>query len=72
MEQSYAVNLDGTFHCTQQMLPGMVSAGTGKSLTCIPLRGQLWLFVNLVHYSASKAAIAGFTKSLAWRWRLTE
>jgi 3-oxoacyl-[acyl-carrier protein] reductase len=59
------VNLNGTFHCTKEVLPGMVERKYGKIVNLTSIAGTTVGFVNLVHYSASKAAIAGFTKSLA-------
>jgi 3-oxoacyl-[acyl-carrier protein] reductase len=59
------VNLDGVFHCTKAVLPQMVTRRYGKIVSVSSIAGFAVGFPNLVHYSASKAAIAGFTKSLA-------
>ncbi len=59
------VNLDGVFHCTKAVLPEMVNRKYGKIVNVASIAGAVVGFTNLVHYSASKAAIAGFTKSLA-------
>jgi len=59
------VNLDGVFHCTKAVLPTMVQRKYGKIVNIASIAGVVVGFNNLVHYSASKAAVAGFTKSLA-------
>ena len=59
------VNLDGVFHCTKIVLPSMVKQKHGKIVNLASIAGAVVGFSNLVHYSASKAGIAGFTKSLA-------
>jgi 3-oxoacyl-[acyl-carrier protein] reductase len=58
-------NLDGVFHCTQVVLPSMIKQKYGKIVNVASIAGAVVGFSNLVHYSASKAAIVGFTKSLA-------
>lgn len=58
-------NLDGVFHCTRAVLPLMVKQGYGKIVNIASVAGAFVAFTNLVHYSASKAAIVGFTRSLA-------
>ncbi len=59
------INLDGVFHCTKVVLPSMVKQKYGKIVNIASIAGTVVAFSNLVHYSASKAAVAGFTKSLA-------
>lgn len=59
------INLYGVFHCTKAFLPIMVERKYGKIVNLASIAGAVVGFTNLVHYSASKAAIAGFTKSLA-------
>jgi 3-oxoacyl-[acyl-carrier protein] reductase len=59
------VNLNGVFHCTKAVLPKMVKQKYGKIVNIASIAGAVVAFPNLVHYSASKAALAGFTKSLA-------
>lgn len=60
----FGVNVEGTYRCVQACLPGMLERGAG----CIVNVASELAFVGepeLVHYSATKAAILGFTKSLA-------
>jgi 3-oxoacyl-[acyl-carrier protein] reductase len=59
------VNLDGVFHCTKAIVPKMIERKYGKIISIASIAGAFVGFTNLVHYSASKAAIVGFTKSLA-------
>jgi 3-oxoacyl-[acyl-carrier protein] reductase len=59
------INLNGAFHCTKAVLPKMVKQKYGKIVNIASIAGPVVAFPNLVHYAASKAAIAGFTKSLA-------
>lgn len=58
------VNLNGTFYCTRATLRHMVRQRWGRIInigSVVGIRGN----VGQTNYSASKAAIIGFTKSLA-------
>jgi 3-oxoacyl-[acyl-carrier protein] reductase len=59
------INLDGNFNCTKALLPGMVAQKYGKIVNIASVAGTVVAFPYLTHYSASKAAIMGFTRSLA-------
>ncbi len=59
------INLKGVFHCTKAALPGMIKRRYGKIISISSIAGTVVGFSNLVHYSASKAGIMGFTRSLA-------
>lgn len=59
------INLNGAFHCTKAVVPKMIERKRGKIVNIASIAGAVVGFANLVHYSASKAAIVGFTKSLA-------
>jgi 3-oxoacyl-[acyl-carrier protein] reductase len=59
------VNLNGIFYVTKAFLPGMVERKYGKIVNLSSISGPFVIFTNLVHYSSSKAAIAGFTKAVA-------
>jgi 3-oxoacyl-[acyl-carrier protein] reductase len=59
------INLNGVFHCTKAVIPKMVKQRYGKIVNIASIAGAVVGFQNLTHYSASKAAITGFTKSLA-------
>ena len=58
------VNLKGTFNCTQAVLPGMIHNKSGKIINISSVWGITGASCE-VHYSASKAAVIGFTKALA-------
>jgi 2-hydroxycyclohexanecarboxyl-CoA dehydrogenase len=59
-----AVNLTGTFHCCQVVLPDMVAAGWGRivNISSSSAHGGQPL---MTHYVASKAGVIGLTKALA-------
>jgi len=59
-----AVNLTGTFHCCQAMLPDMLAAGWGRivNISSSSTHGGQPL---MTHYVASKSGVVGLTKSLA-------
>lgn len=59
------VNLNGVFHCTKAVLPEMTRQKHGRIVNIASIAGAVVGFPNLTHYSASKGAVAGFTKSLA-------
>ena len=58
------VNLNGTFHCIQAVLPGMLGAGWGRIVNISSSSahsGQPFM----AHYVAAKSAVNGLTKALA-------
>ena len=58
------VNLTGTFHCCQAVVPDMIEAGWGRIVNISSSSahgGQPFM----THYVASKAGVIGFTKALA-------
>lgn len=59
------VNLYGAFNCCKAFLPGMIDRKYGKIVNLSSISGPVVAFPNLVHYSASKGGISGFTKALA-------
>lgn len=59
------INQFGTFYFTKVFLQGMVDRKYGKIVSLSSISGPVVAFPNLVHYSATKAAISGFTKALA-------
>ena len=58
------VNVNGTFICSQAVIPAMVAAGGGHIVNLASMAGQLALRERAA-YNTSKAAIAGLTKSIA-------
>jgi NAD(P)-dependent dehydrogenase (short-subunit alcohol dehydrogenase family) len=58
------VNLDGTFHCTQSALPGMLEAGWGRVVNIASTAG-LTGYGYVSAYCAAKHAVVGLTRALA-------
>ena len=59
-----AVHVRGAFLCIRAVLPGMLARREGVIVNIASQLGQIG-GVELVHYSAAKAAIIGLTKALA-------
>jgi len=59
-----AIHLKGTFNCTKAVVQDMVNAKWGRIMSISSTAG-LGGAAGLVHYSAAKAGIVGFTKALA-------
>jgi NAD(P)-dependent dehydrogenase (short-subunit alcohol dehydrogenase family) len=59
-----AVNLDGTFHCTQVALPAMLAAGWGRIVNLASTAGLIG-YSYVTAYCAAKHAVIGLTRSLA-------
>jgi 3-oxoacyl-[acyl-carrier protein] reductase len=59
------INQFGVFYFTKTFIQGMVDHRYGKIVNISSISGPVAVFPNLVHYSTTKAAIAGFTKALA-------
>jgi NAD(P)-dependent dehydrogenase (short-subunit alcohol dehydrogenase family) len=60
----HAVNLDGTFHCTQAALPDMLAAGWGRIINIASIAG-LTGYGYIAAYCSSKHAVIGLTRALA-------
>jgi len=63
-DRMFAVNVKGAYNCTQAVLPGMIHEKYGRIVNVSSMWGISGASCE-VHYSASKAALIGFTKSLA-------
>ena len=63
-DRMIAVHLKGTFHTCRAWLPGMLRTGWGRIVNVSSVAGKEGN-PNASAYSASKAAVLGFTKSLA-------
>lgn len=59
-----AVNLTGTFICTQAALPGMLDAGYGRIINVASTAGLIG-YGYVSAYCAAKHAVVGLTRSLA-------
>lgn len=60
----FDVNVNGTFNVTKAVLPDMLSRGQGSIVNLSSVWGEKGASME-VAYSASKAAVIGFTKALA-------
>lgn len=58
------VNLNGTFNCTQAVLPYMINQKSGTIINISSMWGEVGSSCE-VAYSAAKAGVIGFTKALA-------
>ena len=64
--EEYKVNLLGTIHCVQAVLPGMLKNGNGSVVNIASLKGIPNLAtMSFPTYAASKAGVISITKSLA-------
>lgn len=63
-DQVINVNLNGVYNCSKAVIPHMVNAGYGRIVSASSINGLQGAF-GQTNYSASKAAIIGFTRSLA-------
>lgn len=59
-----AVNLTGTFLCTQQVLPAMLRNGEGRIVNIASTAG-LKGYTRIAAYCAAKHGVIGFTRALA-------
>ena len=58
------VNLKGTFHCTKAVLPAMTKQRAGSMVNIASVVGVIGN-AGQANYAASKAAVIGFTKTVA-------
>jgi NAD(P)-dependent dehydrogenase (short-subunit alcohol dehydrogenase family) len=63
-DRMIAVNLTGTFLCTQQVLPAMLAAGTGRIVNVASTAG-LKGYSHTAAYCAAKHGVVGLTRALA-------
>ena len=63
-ERMLAVNLTGTYNCTQQVLPDVLQARAGRIVNIASTAGQRG-YAYVTAYSAAKHGVIGLTRSLA-------
>src|SRR5262249_17268348 len=63
-ERVLAVNLTGTFHCLQAVVPDMLAARWGRMVTISSSSAQSGA-PRMAHYVASKGAVIRLTRALA-------
>lgn len=59
------VNLNGSFNLTRLLTPSMVERRFGRIVNMSSVAGSAFLPLVAAHYSATKAAVIGFTRHLA-------
>jgi len=64
MDRVIAINLGGTLHLTQALLPAMISVGKGKIVNVSSDAGRVGS-TGETTYAAAKGGVIAFTKSLA-------
>jgi NAD(P)-dependent dehydrogenase (short-subunit alcohol dehydrogenase family) len=64
-DRSFDLNVRSMFVVTKAMLPKMIAAGGGVILNMASVLGAHKAAPNRLAYTASKAAVAGFTRALA-------
>jgi 2-hydroxycyclohexanecarboxyl-CoA dehydrogenase len=64
MDRVVAINLGGTLHLTQALLPAMIAAGKGKIVNISSDAGRVGSSGETT-YAAAKGGVIAFTKSLA-------
>ncbi|EGO93692.1 MULTISPECIES: SDR family NAD(P)-dependent oxidoreductase [Acidiphilium] len=64
-DRMMAVNLRSVFLCTKAVLPGMLERGWGRIINISSQLAQKGA-PDMAHYSAAKAGVIGFTRSLAY------
>jgi 2-keto-3-deoxy-L-fuconate dehydrogenase len=62
---AYKLNVTSMFHTIRAVLPGMLAAGKGSIVNMSSVAGAVIAPPNRFTYSATKAAVAGLTKSVA-------
>ena len=63
-DNMFDVNVKGMYMVTKEALPFMINKKSGKIINISSIWGEIGGSME-VHYSASKAAVIGFTKALA-------
>ncbi|MCS5478132.1 SDR family oxidoreductase [Corynebacterium sp. YIM 101645] len=59
------VNLTATFLMSQWAMKGMAERGWGRIVNVASRAGRMYMPISGAHYAASKAAVIGFTRTLA-------
>ncbi|MCK8687909.1 SDR family oxidoreductase [Pseudomonas umsongensis] len=64
-ERVVGINLTGSFNLVRALTPSMVERRFGRIVNMSSVAGSAFLPIVAAHYSATKAAIIGFTRHLA-------
>jgi 2-hydroxycyclohexanecarboxyl-CoA dehydrogenase len=68
-ERLIRINLTGTFHCVQAVIPEMVDGGWGRIVMISSSSAQQGA-AKMAHYAASKGGVIALTRSLAKEYAL--
>ncbi len=60
------INLGGVFNCSRAVIPAIKARGGGKIINIASLAGKTMSYHGGADYTASKAAVLGFTRHLAF------
>ena len=63
-DRMFSVNIKGMYTVTKAVLPKMINNKSGRIINISSIWGEIGGSLE-VHYSATKAAVIGFTKALA-------
>ncbi len=63
-DRMFSVNIKGMYNVTRAVLPKMIAKKSGRIINISSIWGEIGGSLE-VHYSATKAAVIGFTKALA-------
>ena len=63
-DRMLAVNLKGSYHVTQTVLPDMIAQGWGRIINFTSIAAQNGA-THMVHYAAAKGGVIAMTRSLA-------
>ncbi len=63
-QRMLATNLTGTYHCTHEALPAMLSRGFGRIVNIASTAGKVG-YAYCTAYCAAKHGVIGFTRALA-------
>jgi 3-oxoacyl-[acyl-carrier protein] reductase len=61
----FAINLDGAFHFTRAVTPGMKRAGRGAIVNISSGAGRSYSLTGIQAYASAKAGLIGFTRQTA-------
>lgn len=64
-QETFAVNVTGTYLCCRAFLPSMIERGSGSIIIIGSMTGKRPL-LNRTPYCASKMALVGLARTLAW------
>jgi NAD(P)-dependent dehydrogenase (short-subunit alcohol dehydrogenase family) len=63
-DRIFAVNVRGTFLCTQAFVPGMIERGWGRVVNVASIAGKMGA-AYIAAYASTKHAVIGFTRAVA-------